>query len=125
MSSARPALPSEEWNYLDVDVLRPARSGAVCITCSFVQIGLSVLLYAFHLLHENICGISFQYKGCEHLCIRHDPQIVFDSVLERILRLVYRNSREFPGKQSQIPLLFRCMHNSLHRCPDHVVLTLL
>ena len=27
--SARPVLPSEEWDYLDVDVLRPARSGAV------------------------------------------------------------------------------------------------
>ena len=26
-------LPSEEWDYLDVDVLCPARSGAVCITC--------------------------------------------------------------------------------------------
>ena len=33
MTSARPVLPSEEWDYLDVDVLRPARSGAVCITC--------------------------------------------------------------------------------------------
>jgi len=33
MSSARPALPSEEWDFLDVDVLRPARSCAVCITC--------------------------------------------------------------------------------------------
>ena len=25
--------PPEEWDYLDVDVLCPARSGAVCITC--------------------------------------------------------------------------------------------
>ncbi len=25
--------PPEEWDYLDVDVLRSARSGAVCITC--------------------------------------------------------------------------------------------
>ena len=33
MTAARPALPSEEWDYLDVDVLRPAPSGAVCITC--------------------------------------------------------------------------------------------
>jgi len=24
---------AEEWDYLDADVLRPARSGAVCITC--------------------------------------------------------------------------------------------
>ena len=33
MTPARPALPAEEWDYLDVDVLRSARSGAVCITC--------------------------------------------------------------------------------------------
>jgi hypothetical protein len=33
MVAARPVLSSEEWDYLDVDVLRPARSGAVCITC--------------------------------------------------------------------------------------------
>ena len=33
MAAARHAPPSEEWNYLDVDALRPARSGAVCITC--------------------------------------------------------------------------------------------
>jgi hypothetical protein len=32
MTAARPVLPSEEWDYLDVDVLRPARSGDVCIT---------------------------------------------------------------------------------------------
>jgi len=25
--------PAEEWDYLDADVLRPARSGAVCMTC--------------------------------------------------------------------------------------------
>jgi hypothetical protein len=36
MPSALPAasgIPAEEWDYLDVDVLRHARSGAVCITC--------------------------------------------------------------------------------------------
>jgi len=33
MPAARPVLSSEEWDYLDVDVLRPARSGAVCVTC--------------------------------------------------------------------------------------------
>ena len=33
MTTARPVLPSGEWDYLDVDVLRPACSGAVCITC--------------------------------------------------------------------------------------------
>jgi len=36
MTAARPvpsATPPEEWDYLDVDVLRPTRSGAVCITC--------------------------------------------------------------------------------------------
>lgn len=33
MTAARPVLPSEEWDYLDVDVLRLARSGAACITC--------------------------------------------------------------------------------------------
>jgi hypothetical protein len=25
--------PAEAWEYLDLDVLRPSRSGAVCITC--------------------------------------------------------------------------------------------
>ena len=33
MTSARPVLPSEEWDYLDTDVLRPARSSRVCMTC--------------------------------------------------------------------------------------------
>ena len=36
MTAARPAAsgaPAEEWEYLDVDVLRPSRSGAVCLTC--------------------------------------------------------------------------------------------
>ena len=33
MTAARPVLPSEECEHLDADVLRPARSGAVCITC--------------------------------------------------------------------------------------------
>jgi len=33
MTIARSAAPSEGWIYLDVDVLRPSRSGAVCITC--------------------------------------------------------------------------------------------
>ena len=28
-----PAAPSEEWDYLDTDVLRPARSSRVCMTC--------------------------------------------------------------------------------------------
>jgi hypothetical protein len=25
--------PAEEWDHLDLDVLRPSRSGAVCVTC--------------------------------------------------------------------------------------------
>jgi len=33
MPAARPLLSSEEWDYLDADALRPARSGAVCMTC--------------------------------------------------------------------------------------------
>jgi len=33
MTAARPALSAEEWDYLDADVLSPARSGAVCMTC--------------------------------------------------------------------------------------------
>jgi hypothetical protein len=36
MASARPAAsgaPAEEWDYLDVAVLRLSRSGAVCLTC--------------------------------------------------------------------------------------------
>jgi len=36
MTAARPVpsgVPAEEWDYLDVDILRPARSGAFCITC--------------------------------------------------------------------------------------------
>jgi len=33
MPVARPVLSSEEWDYLDVDVLFPSRSSAVCITC--------------------------------------------------------------------------------------------
>jgi hypothetical protein len=35
MPTARPADPGtvEEWHYLDSDVLRPARSAKVCITC--------------------------------------------------------------------------------------------
>jgi hypothetical protein len=33
MTAVRSAAPAEEWDYLDVDVLCPARSGAVCITC--------------------------------------------------------------------------------------------
>jgi len=28
-----PATPAEEWDYLDIDVLRPARSSKVCMTC--------------------------------------------------------------------------------------------
>ena len=28
-----PAAPAEEWDYLDIDVLRPARSSRVCMTC--------------------------------------------------------------------------------------------
>jgi hypothetical protein len=30
---APPSAPSEEWDYLDIDVLRPARSSRVCMTC--------------------------------------------------------------------------------------------
>jgi len=37
MPAARPLLSSEEWDYLDVDVLRPARSGAVCMTCQHIR----------------------------------------------------------------------------------------
>ena len=33
MTSSRAAAPAEEWDHLDVDVLRPSRSGAVCTTC--------------------------------------------------------------------------------------------
>ena len=33
MTAARPVVPAEEWDYLDGDVLRPSRSGAVCLTC--------------------------------------------------------------------------------------------
>ena len=35
MSTARPADPEtvEEWRYLDIDVLRPARSSKVFMTC--------------------------------------------------------------------------------------------
>ena len=35
MPAARPADPEtvEEWRYLDIDVLRPARSSRVCMTC--------------------------------------------------------------------------------------------
>jgi hypothetical protein len=33
LTSAPYLVPSGEWDYLDVDVLRPACSGAVCITC--------------------------------------------------------------------------------------------
>jgi hypothetical protein len=33
MTAAPPVLTFEEWDYLDVNVLLPARSGAVCITC--------------------------------------------------------------------------------------------
>jgi len=36
MTAARRALPSEEWDYLDVDVLRPARSGAVVASLGVV-----------------------------------------------------------------------------------------
>jgi len=28
-----PSAPSEEWEYLDTDVLTPARSSRVCMTC--------------------------------------------------------------------------------------------
>ncbi|NDC49128.1 MAG: galactose oxidase [Micrococcales bacterium] len=32
--TASPAsAPAEEWDHLDVDILRPSHSGAVCITC--------------------------------------------------------------------------------------------
>ena len=37
MTAARPVLPSGERDCLDVDVLRPARSGAVCITCQYFR----------------------------------------------------------------------------------------
>ena len=33
MTAARPAIPFEEWDYVDVDVLHPARSCAVFFTC--------------------------------------------------------------------------------------------
>ena len=33
MAAVRPAAPAEEWGRLGVDVLRPSRSGVVCITC--------------------------------------------------------------------------------------------
>jgi len=36
MTAVRPVpsgVPAEEWDYLDVNVLSPARSSAVCITC--------------------------------------------------------------------------------------------
>ena len=32
MTAADP-VTAEEWDHLEVDVLRPSRSGAVCITC--------------------------------------------------------------------------------------------
>ena len=28
-----PATPAEEWEFLELDVLKPARSSKVCITC--------------------------------------------------------------------------------------------
>ena len=42
-----------EWDYLDVDVLRPARSGAVCITCQHFRYevgrhGVTVLTCPIH-----------------------------------------------------------------------------
>ena len=30
---APPAAPAEEWDYLEWDVLKPSRTGSVCITC--------------------------------------------------------------------------------------------
>ena len=45
--------PAEEWDYLDVDVLLPARSCAVCITCQHFryEVGrhcVTVLTYPIH-----------------------------------------------------------------------------
>ena len=33
MTASRPLAHAEEWGHLDVDVLRPSRTGAVCLTC--------------------------------------------------------------------------------------------
>jgi hypothetical protein len=33
MTAVRSAAPAEDWEFLEWGVLRPSRSGAVCITC--------------------------------------------------------------------------------------------
>ena len=37
MPAARSVVPVEEWDYLDADVLKPARSSRVCMTCHYFR----------------------------------------------------------------------------------------
>ena len=41
MTAARPVLPSEDWDYLEWDVLKPSRNSAVCITCQHFRYEVS------------------------------------------------------------------------------------
>ena len=56
MPSVRPLLFSEEWDYLDVDVLRPARSGAVCITCQHFryEVGMHCVTVLTCPIHQGL-----------------------------------------------------------------------
>ena len=49
-------VPPEEWDYLDVDVLRSARSGAVCITCQHFryEVGRHCLTLLTFPIHQGL-----------------------------------------------------------------------
>jgi len=78
MPAARPLLSSEEWDYLDADVLRPARSGAVCITCQHFrhEVGRHCVTVLICLIHQGLIPQGEHLiKGCAQWVARREVAV--------------------------------------------------
>jgi hypothetical protein len=75
MTAARPAAPAEEWDHLDVGVLKPSRSGAVCITCQHFryEVGRHCVTVLTCPIHQGLIPQGEHLtKRCRHWVARRE-----------------------------------------------------
>ena len=82
MPSALPspaASPSEEWDYLEWDVLKPSRSSSVCISCQHFryEVGKHCVTLLTCPIHQGLIPQGEHLtKRCSQLVVRQGQAVV-------------------------------------------------
>ena len=109
--------PAEEWDHLDLDVLRPSRSGAVCVTCQHFRYEVGkhcvtvltcpnqqcLIPQGEHLTKRCARWVARREGWCEVSFLKRMTSIsashFFSSVLSVLLECVYRMG----GLRNRVP----------------------